>query len=158
MAYIVLILGLFIFIWGLYHLTKFIYLFSQQQKRLEVLMKKNAFESYETLRHELDELNYSYYEVLEGLLNRMDTLERSHKDHTFDHEKTTLKEASVLVQKPQAEKKQDPQYFSVSGEKEAVIRLIEQNFTDQEIAKILNVGTGKIMLIRSLNKQNTVSS
>ncbi|MCK8058788.1 MULTISPECIES: DUF6115 domain-containing protein [unclassified Fusibacter] len=147
MEYSLILIGIGLVIAGLYQITRFLMDFSSKLVLLDEVMGTEGFDDYQALRLELDELNYSYYEILSDLEERMSLLEDSR----------ALDSSSVERQSPlQVEAESNDLVAGVSvdssvkEEKTMIQSLIDQGFGDAEIAKILNVGTGKVALIRKL--------
>lgn len=147
MEYSLILIGIGLVIAGLYQITRFLIDFSSKLVLLDEVMGTEKFDDYQALRLELDELNYSYYEILSDLEERMSLLEESREfDSSLVERQSPLPveaESKDLIAGVSVDS-------SVKEEKTMIQSLIDQGFGDAEIAKILNVGTGKVALIRKL--------
>ncbi len=127
MAIVVIIIGLILGLLGVRQLIYFFSEFSAFLARAEALVDGERFAEIERLNNEMDELNYSYYEILDDISERVVALENA---------KAT---ESVSKKTP------------ISEQRQAIVDLIERGLDDQTIAKQLGVGVSKVAIVRKLD-------
>ncbi len=127
MAILVIVIGLVLVLLGVRQLFIFLSEFNALLVRFETLAASERFDEIERLNNEMDELNYSYYEILDDINERLIAVESG-------------KQANAALKKPQTR-----------GQRQAIIELIKSGLDDQTIAKQLGVGVGKVTIVRKLD-------
>lgn len=141
--YLSIVIGILLVFFAALRLLKVLKELSVVLRRFEVLTEGSSFAYLENLRSEMDELNYSYYEILDAFSERVDQVESSIKALNRN-----IPELSVpLVQI----EKTDSDTQNATSERDLINRLFSQGFSDQDIAKIMSVGIGKVSLLRRLD-------
>lgn len=145
MNYLLIIVGLILVVLGLRQLTRFTVDLNQKLKRLQKILDDQRFNDIENINDELDELNYSYYEILEEQNARLSALENSVAKAATkaDKQKGTAHSQPVPIAT-------NPTPAKPIDDNQRVIGLIKRGFSDMQIAKILNMGSGQVTLIRKL--------
>ncbi len=141
-SYMMILVGVLFILYGFYRLMKYMEMLRKREERLEYLLQDERYQTIETLKQEVDELNYSYYEILDNLNERISKLEAAGLEvvPTEDNLKNEMK-----VEDKTVHQQTEPQ-----SDKQRVQRLIDQGYSDQQIAKFLNLGSGKVALIRQV--------
>lgn len=145
--YLLIIVGLILVFFGLRQLMRFTVELNQKIKRLQKILNDQRFARLETINEELDELNYSYYEILEEQNARLSALENN-VAKAVKADKSTATIASPPANPAIRDKDTEPN--KPINDNQRVIGLIKRGFTDIQIAKILNMGSGQVALIRTL--------
>ncbi len=127
MAIFVIVIGLVLVLLGMRQLLYFFSEFNDLLGRFEALIASERFTEIERLNNEMDELNYSYYEILDDINERVIALE------TAKPTKRASKKAPI------------------SEQRQAILELIESGLDDQTIAKKLGVGVSKVTIVRKLD-------
>ncbi len=127
MAIFVIVIGLVLALLGIRQLIYFLSEFNALLVRFEKILASERFVEIEHLNNEMDELNYSYYEILDDINERLIVLEN---------------------EKP---KVQTTKTVQMSSQRKAIIALIESGLDDQAIAKQLGVGVGTVTIVRKLD-------
>ncbi len=126
-AIVIIVVGIILFIMGARQLTLFVSDLYGALDRVEKILESPRFERVERLNLEVDELNYSYYEILDDINERLILLETANKPAG-----RTLNGVA----------------YSASTERDMIISLVDSGMTDQAIAKRLGVGVGKVAVLR----------
>ncbi len=151
--YVLIIVGVILAVFGLRQLMIFVSELDDNLQRVELILKSKRFEKIENLNTEVDELNYSYYEILDDLSAKVDELsltvsglEQSAKKS----EKNLF--AAQFDAKLQAEVEPEMEAVIVeeSEVKKKIKLMIDEGFSDAEIAKNLEIGSGEVAIIRAL--------
>ncbi len=129
--YLLIIVGLVLVIVGFYHLSRFLLDFEQKLTRMEIILSSQRFQKIEKIENELDELNYSYYEILNELVEKVDELSGDKNQ----------------------EEKINEQNTDILEQKQKIKQMIAKGHSDAEIAKQLNIGSGEVAIIRSLTSK-----
>ncbi len=127
MAIFVIVIGLILVLLGVRQLIYFFSQFSDLLTRLETLIASERFTEIERLNTEMDELNYSYYEILDDINERVIALE-------------IAKAANAAVKN-----------VPISEQRQAILDLIASGLDDQTIAKKLGIGVSKVTIVRKLD-------
>ncbi len=122
---------------------------------INALQEDAQFINISSLRYELDELNYSYYEILDDTSKRLDAIE------IILNQENVKKgiDGQQLVQ--QAERQSDLDAFEFVQTKVAthsdktelprriiIKKMIAEGMSDQDIAKVLGIGVGEVGVLR----------
>lgn len=137
-----IVIGILLVFYAALRLLKALKEFSVVLKRFEALTGNTSYAYLENLRNEMDELNYSYYEILDALSERMDQIESDIK--SFRRDGAQPIERNVQLEAPEVSVQKE------TNERELINRLFLQGFSDQDIAKIMSIGIGKVALLRRL--------
>ncbi|PIE77276.1 MAG: hypothetical protein CSA13_00125 [Clostridiales bacterium] len=129
-AIVIILVGIVLFIMGARQLTLFVSDVYRALERVEQILESPRFERIETLNREVDELNYSYYEILDDVNERLIALE-------------TKSKATERPRKGVA--------YAAASEHDKIVSLINSGMTDQAVAKQLGVGVGKVAIVRKLD-------
>ncbi len=141
--YLSIVIGILLVFFAALRLLKVLKELSVVIRRFEVLTEGSSFAYLENLRSEMDELNYSYYEILDVFSERVDRVESSIK--SLNKNMPELIQPVAQIEKPS----KDDQ--NVTSERDLIYRLFSQGFSDQDIAKIMSIGIGKVSLLRRLD-------
>ncbi len=105
--YLLIILGLMLIIFGVYKALQFLADLQAKLERLDDLLDRENPDRISSLEKQMDELNYSYYQISNQLIDRMDQLEaelaKKHKHSGAEHtskapaKKPTVENAVVAV-------------------------------------------------------------
>lgn len=146
--YMSIVIGILLVFFAALRLLKVLKEFSVVIKRFETLTGSTSHVYLENLRNEMDELNYSYYEILDALSERMDQVESDIK--SIKRETAQPIGPVVQIEPPEVSVQKE------TSERELINRLIFQGFSDQDIAKIMGIGIGKVALLRRLGTKDEI--
>lgn len=176
---VLILLGLALSFYSAIKLLQFSSQLSDKMEEMNALFSSDAFEVHRELRRELDELNYSYYEILErqderisGLETKLDQLASfglfDYKEKGGTVNKISISEAEAGLESGERE----PEGFLQSASAEApepaertdlsqepfddrdlnskVLALYQSGLGKEEIASELNIGIGLVETICSI--------
>lgn len=136
-------------------------------KSLKSLEDASYLMEIKDLRQELDELNFSYYEILNEHTERLDATEKILRDRVVDGsedlelftspqrlEYDPLEGIGLATDRDKNLLLKDMRSQYVNGiesqRSETVKRMINLGMSDQEIAKTLNIGVGEVQIIKRM--------
>lgn len=165
--FFIIISGILLCFFGFIKLLSFMDKFSKKIDEINSLYGSDVFKSYADLRLELDELNFSYYEILGRQDERIDKIENSLSAINIDNSlKAESKNISLKTKSENEENKEDIN-FNYGKEadniyinnketnpndlmKKKILALYESGKSTGEISSLLKIGTGTVDLICSL--------
>jgi hypothetical protein len=152
--YFLIVTGVFFVLFGFFKLVTIFDRMHNQLSQFEKLSETTHYADLQELRQELDELNYSYYELLADLSDRLDETQTQLERliHSDEDNKKSRPQISNLPLDSKVEDNLVKPFKPFEDERTRVIRLVEQGFNDSDIAKILQIGTGKVTLLRKLEE------
>ena len=122
------------------------------------LQKDTKYLNLASLRQELDELNYSYYEILNDTSLRLDAIESILNRNRESSLEATQNSVIVMDSTFVREKTEEFSFLNnATGsnhikpeiQKRMLIRkMISEGMSDQEIAKALTIGVGEVGVLR----------
>ncbi len=128
MSVVIIIIGIILFILGARQIALFVNDVNRALDRLVQILESERFERVERLNDEMDELNYSYYEILDDVNERLIALEMT----------------GVAGRRPER-----GGFTNVThSQSDDIALLIDSGVPDREIAKRLGVGVGKVVMVR----------
>lgn len=172
MPIFVILAGILLAFYGSIKLLKFLGDFSLLMSELNALYGSDAFEEQRAVKAELDELNYSYYEILDLQDKRISDLEikllgidsktakllsgvdlnlqqKSYrKQGSFNETDTGSERSSETLNSTSDIAKEDLDSIDIT--KKRVLSLYEKGMGVQDIAETLNVDIGTVDLLCSL--------
>lgn len=164
MYFLSVLVGISLLIWGLLMSLQATSAINKTLKSFKALKEDTYFLELSKLREELDELNYSYYEILNDLTTRLDATEsflhnRIQKDAVDKSTEVLVESVNPGESYKGLHNTVEPLPFmlqeqTISRERldaqrrETIKKLIAQGLTDQEIARSLGVGIGEVGVLR----------
>lgn len=166
MYFLSVLVGIGLLIWGLLMSLQATSAINKTLKSFKALKEDTYYLELSKLREELDELNYSYYEILNDLTTRLDATEavlhNRIQNDTLDKSTNDLDETvspresykglhNTVEPLPFMAQEQTVSRERLDAQRRETIRkLIAQGLTDQEIARALGVGIGEVGVLRRM--------
>ncbi len=143
MSIFFIIFGTLVFLVGIYLIFKFLAEFKLYVDRLNEIVVSEDFRVLSSIRDELDELNNSYYDILERQDERITNIELM----------TTNTESAVLEKDLGSTYEENSMDTSV--EKQRILSLIESGKSINEVARLAQVDVSTVELICSLSQKES---
>ncbi len=160
MPIVLIVGGVILAFFGSIKLLKFTETLSSVLEEINSLYGTDAFKSHSELRSELDELNYSYYEILDRQDERISSVEESVSRILNAEKPLDYSEGKDIIEEEKDVESAEfipPTDFTIRGEEDEgdifkfrILSLYQSGISSEEIAKILEIDIGTVELVCAL--------